>query len=172
MNKEQIKNLITKIKGYYPKFNLNSLSMNEWYKELAKYDEYDVLNSLENYVNRGSEYYPKLNQLTYHLKTIEQKQSNDLNNMYVDCDLCHKTVKYSDYDKHRRHCLALRALVTEINKDIDRQISDAKVHGEELILSYESVDNPSLIACTTEELEEMYQKYVPFQNQKEFKIKS
>ena len=116
MNKEQIKNLITKIKGYYPKFNLNSLSMNEWYKELAKYDEYDVLNSLENYVNRGSDFYPKLNQLTYHLKTIEEKKQNDLSNMLVDCPLCKKTINYMNFNKHYNKCLLIRSIIISENK--------------------------------------------------------
>lgn len=117
MNKEQIKNLITKIKGYYPKFNLNSLSMNEWYKELAKYDEYDVLNSLENYVNRGSDFYPKLNQLTYHLKTIEEKQQTDLNNLVVDCPLCKKTINYLNFNKHYDKCLLIRCLIKDFEEE-------------------------------------------------------
>lgn len=117
MNKDQIKNLMNKIRSYYPIFKLNDMQMKEWQKELEKYDEYDVLNALENYVNRGAEFSPKLNQLIFHLKTKEEKERSDLNKILIDCPLCKKTFKYTDFNRHYDKCLLIKCIINVEKKD-------------------------------------------------------
>lgn len=113
MTKQEVKDLITKIKVYYPQFNLDSEeAMNEWLTRLSPYDNQDVLRKLEEHLSgEKADNPPKLHFITKYLKTTEEKERMG-NDYIIRCNLCGREMYLSDYDKdHYEKCLTIKTLI-------------------------------------------------------------
>ena len=145
MTKQEVKDLINKIKVYYPLFNLDTEeAMNEWLTRLSPYDNQDVLRKLEEHLSgERADNPPKLHFITKYLKTIEEKERMG-NDYLIRCNLCNKEMYLSEYDSdHYEKCLTIKTLIPilkERGEDVDYE-------------TLESYDNTTL--------EKVLLKYMP-----------
>ena len=94
MQENEVRQIMSIIKSNYQNFSVNEDVINEWCRRLSSYSYEDIRNQLDNYLDYGEEP-PRINQLTYGVKTLEQKQ-NEFNG-YVYCSKCGK--RYNDFKK-------------------------------------------------------------------------
>ena len=145
MTKQEVKDLINKIKVYYPLFNLDTEeAMNEWLTRLSPYDNKDVLRKLEEHLSgERADNPPKLHFITKYLKTIEEKEKMG-NDYLIRCNLCDREMYLSEYDSnHYEKCLTIKTLIPilkEKGEDVDYE-------------TLESYDNTTL--------EKVLLKYMP-----------
>ena len=144
MTKEETKELVKKIKVYYPFFKLEKEGLDEWYGRLKPYDYQDVLDKVEEHL-RGdkAEEPPKLHYITKFLKTPEEKKRYT-GDFIIDCNLCGKTMTLEEYDKeHYKKCLLIKSLIPIL-----------KARGED-------VDYNKLDEYNYETLDRVWDKYNP-----------
>lgn len=124
MTKQEVKDLINKIKIYYPLFNLDTEeAMNEWLTRLSPFDNKDVLRKLEEHLSgERADNPPKLHFITKYLKTIEEKERMG-NDYIIYCNLCGREMYLSDYNnEHYEKCLTIKTLLPilqERGEDVD-----------------------------------------------------
>ena len=124
MTKQEVKDLINKIKIYYPLFNLDSEeAMDEWLTRLSPFDNKDVLRKLEEHLSgERADNPPKLHFITKYLKTSEEKEKMG-NDSIIYCNLCGREMYLSDYNnEHYEKCLTIKTLLPilqERGEDVD-----------------------------------------------------
>lgn len=144
MQKHEVINFMKKIKAYYQSFSMEDYVVNEWFDRLKNYDIEDVYAKLDQHLNgECKEQIPKLHYITRFLKTPEEKKQSD-NDFIVDCNLCYKPIKYSNYNNHYNKCLSIKFLMKQINKN------DSNVSYEELEDLYDN---------SRDTYEKVYEKY-------------
>lgn len=108
MTEKQTEQLLKSIKSLFPRFRLDEDVMNEWSKRLKGYDYNEVLEQLDIYVASRDDEPPTFGILTHPLKTLSQKESANVQGLYV-CSLCDKKFKsMEEADKCYERDLDLR----------------------------------------------------------------
>lgn len=144
MTKEETKEVVKKIKVYYPYFKLEKEGLDEWHRRLKPYDYQDVLDKVEEHLKGDkAEEPPKLHFITKFLKTPEEKKRYT-GDFIINCNLCGKEMTLSEYDnEHYGKCLLIKSLLPIL-----------KAKGEDV--SYEILDEYDY-----ETLDKVWDKYQP-----------
>ena len=124
MTKQEVINFLKKIKANYQSFSMEDYVINEWYDRLKPYDIDDVYLKLDQHLKgeRCSEI-PKIHYITKFLKEPSEK-SKSLDNCFVDCNLCHRTMTLKQYDDHYGKCLSIRYLMRKIGNVSYEELED------------------------------------------------
>ena len=77
MKKNEIKIITDRIRANYPNTNFSVGIMDEWVTTLEQYDYEDVSRELDEFLKANYTFAPRLNELTYHLKTIQEKEKDN-----------------------------------------------------------------------------------------------
>lgn len=109
MKKNEVKLIIDRIKANYPNSNFSLGIISEWEKVLANYDYSDISEELNDFLKANYTFAPRLNELTYHLKTIQEKEKDYT--YYVRCNLCGREFKLDELDKHQEKCILVHGIV-------------------------------------------------------------
>lgn len=159
MKKNNVVEILQRIKSNYQDFVVDDYKKNEWYRELKDYDFEDVMKKVEEHM-RSEEYGkfpPKLYFLTKYLQTTAQKNSKT--NFLLECSICGKYVPEKEYDEHYGRCMDIsyidHILKTYFNKKVTKESWQ-----ENLNLSQEQFDVKYM-----EFLDRVYNK-VPKEEQK------
>ena len=124
MTKQEVVNFLKKIKANYQSFSMEDYVINEWYDRLKPYDIDDVYLKLDQHLKgeRCSEI-PKIHYITKFLKEPSEK-SKSLDNCFVDCNLCHRTMTLKQYDDHYGKCLSICYLKRKIGNVTYEELED------------------------------------------------
>ena len=109
MKKNEIKIIIDRIKANYPNSNFSIGVLEEWELVLSNYDYEDIANELDDFLKANYTFAPRLNELTHHLKTTQEKEKDYT--YYVRCNLCGREYKLEDLDKHQEKCILVHGIV-------------------------------------------------------------
>lgn len=109
MKRNEIKIIIDKIRANYPNTNFSAGIIDEWVNTLEQYDYEDVSRELDDFLKANYTFAPRLNELTYHLKTIQEKEKDYI--YYVRCNLCGREFKLDELDKHQEKCILVHGIV-------------------------------------------------------------
>ena len=117
MTKAEVTDFLEKIKVNYNEFPIKEdYIFREWYKALKDYDAYDVYLKLEEHLSGDyKNNLPKPNFIIKYLKKSDEKLKPAIDYV-IDCNLCGKTVKLSDYSKHYEKCSSIKYLVKIMNE--------------------------------------------------------
>ena len=124
MTKQEVVNFLKKIKANYQGFSMEDYVINEWYDRLKPYDIDDVYLKLDQHLKgeRCSEI-PKIHYITKYLKEPSEK-SKSVDNLLVDCNLCHRTMTLKQYDDHYGKCLSICYLKRKIGNVTYEELED------------------------------------------------
>ena len=126
MTKEEVKELMKRIKSHYSTFTTDDFKFNEWFKELQNFDGKEVHKKLESHLNSPdfSEQEPKLYFLTRYLKPLNKNETS--NNYYLFCPICNECVRGENFDTHYGRCNSTRYIIKQtkkyLNKDLNRDV--------------------------------------------------
>ena len=125
MELKDVKLILNRIKVNYPNFVNDDYTRSEWYRELKDYSLEDVMEKLEQHF-RSEQYgnqIPKVYFLTKYLK--KEKDKDKIENVFVGCQICGKSIELKEYDKHYDRCSSIdylnRQSVKYFNKEIDKE---------------------------------------------------
>ena len=143
MEKKETINFMQRIKSHYQEFVIDDFKIEEWHKELKKYDYEDVNKKLEEHLSSETfgEQIPKLYFLTKYLIPTEDK--GKIRHYTVVCQLCGKEVADTEFDDHFIRCSAAQAIVRDLRKYFNL-----------------TVDYQQLMSMSSQRFEEVYVKYL------------
>lgn len=111
MNRLEVTKLLNRIKAHWNYFNVAEYVVDEWLRLLRPYDSYDVNVKLDNYIEDSEkDKPPTAKYMSSYLLTPEQKE-NSKKGILVDCNLCHRTMSFRQYESHYGRCLTITSLV-------------------------------------------------------------
>ena len=126
MKKNEVNEILKRIKSNYQDFIVDDYKTNEWNKELKDYDFEDVMKKVEEHM-RSEDYGsfpPKLYFLTKYLQTTSEK--NTKTNYLLQCTICGEYIPESEYDEHYDRCMDVDYIVRirkkYFNKDITKEM--------------------------------------------------
>lgn len=144
MKKNEVNQLVNKIKGYYnSQFFVDDYVLDAWYETMQQYELEDALEHLTTYLKENPDYAPKPHTFTKGLLTREEKEMIKNSKYTVECNLCHRWMSIQQYEDHYGRCL-----------DIQYLVSVAKQKGEEF-------DREDLENCTPQIIDKLLNKYPP-----------
>ena len=123
MTKQDVLDLMHKIKANYQEFAIEDYVINEWYERLKPFELDDVLARLEHHLN--GEYQKKLPRLNYFingLKTPEEKAKTSI--VKIRCSHCNKVIELDELDNHtaRHNSIAyIKSREKILNKSFNEQ---------------------------------------------------
>lgn len=134
MTIQETSQLMERIKQHYQEFIIDDYKIDEWFKELSKYDYSEVNNRLDQHL-RSEQYgqnIPKLFFLTKNLLTLEQKESHS--EYIVICSICRQRMKFQEYEKHFSRCSSIEFLeqqakkyeLNNFNKDVFKKMAQVE----------------------------------------------
>lgn len=114
MERKETIEFMQRIKSHYQEFIIDDFKIDEWHKELKKYDYADVNKKLDEHLASETygEYIPKVHFLTKHL--IESKDKGKIRHYVVKCQLCNKDIPDELYDSHFKRCLSSKTIVKDM----------------------------------------------------------
>ena len=113
--------------NYNTNYYDNKPIIEEWYKDLIKYDYEDVNNSLDRYMKYDNSIYPpKRSVILRGLKTREQKDRE--NNLKTICPFCYRTVHMKEFNHHYGRCLDLEFIEKNVKKYLGKDIDYDKYY--------------------------------------------
>lgn len=116
MQKTEVITFMKKIKAYYQTFSMEDYIVSEWQDRLKPYDLEDVYAKLDQHLSGElKDQIPKLHYITKFLKTSEEKLKPSIDYL-VDCNLCHRTMRLSEYDNHYSKCSSINYLLRMLKK--------------------------------------------------------
>ena len=118
MTRTEVVDFMKVIKAYYQNFLVEDYVVDEWYKQLSKYEKDDVYEKFEEHLK--SDYQtqpPKLHYITKYLKTPEEKEKTKQVPYLVACNLCGKYMTLDEYNEHYDKCLAEEIVYREILRE-------------------------------------------------------
>lgn len=116
MQKAEVITFMKKIKAYYQTFSMEDYIVAEWQDRLKPYDLEDVYAKLDQHLNGElKDQIPKLHYITKYLKTSAEKKMPSIDYL-VDCNLCQRTMRLSEYNNHYDKCLSIKCLLTRLKK--------------------------------------------------------
>lgn len=123
MKKNEVAEILKRIKSNYQDFIVDEYKTNEWFKELKDYDFEDVMKKVEEHM-RSEDYGnfpPKLYFLTKYLKTIAQK--NTITNYKLQCTVCGEHIPEVEYNDHYDRCMDVDYIVRIREKYFNKKIT-------------------------------------------------
>lgn len=124
MTRDETKSFMKRIKQHYQEFTIDNYKLEEWHRELKKYDFEDVNKKFEEHLQ--NETYgrdiPKIYFLTKYIKTIEEKEKAKQTIAKTRCFLCGKEMMNSEFDKHFDRCSSVDYFIRKYKQ----------IYGEEL----------------------------------------
>lgn len=116
MTIQETNQLMERIKQHYQEFVIDDYKVEEWFKELSKYDCSEVNNKLEQHLRseQYGQHIPKLYFLTKNLLTLEQKETHSEHIIF--CPLCKQRMKHEQFEKHFDRCSSIEYLETQAKK--------------------------------------------------------
>ena len=120
MKKSETKQLLNKIKAYYPNFYLEDYIVDAWVETLEPYEYEDSLEHFKEYLKNNPNKTPQPHVFIKGMLTPEEKKLAE-KDYIIDCNLCGKTMLYSNFEEHHKKCLLCKALETkakEMKKDL------------------------------------------------------
>ena len=143
MEKQETMNILKRIKSHYQEFALDDFKVNEWHRELQKFDYVDVDLKLDEHLKSEvyGEQIPKLFFLTKHL--IPTNEKGQIKKYVIRCQLCGADVPDAIYDKHFARCNATKNIVLDFKKYLNL-----------------NVDEEQLKKLNDAKFEEVYQNYL------------
>lgn len=125
MIRNEVTELMKRVKSNYPSFIIDDFKINEWLDELKDYDNEDVHKKLEEHM-RNEEYNagpPKVYFLTRYLIKIKDKKT--LDDYKVVCPFCRERISYNNNGEHIDRCRSIDYIDTQCkkyhNKRIDKE---------------------------------------------------
>ena len=122
MRDDEIRELLERIDIHYnTDYSKNKGLINEWKKQLKKYEAKDVFGKLEEYLK--SEFgnnAPKLYYLIKDLKTPDEKYQ--LQNLHTKCNYCGQIINMDEFEHHHARCLEIEYIEKNVKKYLDQQI--------------------------------------------------
>ena len=135
MTREEVKNLLNKIKIYRSYFGFEfadskerkDMFIDEWFNKLAPYDAEDIDKNLEKFLmdeeNIGKN--PDLYQLIK--RTLKSKDKKIKGRIYSRCMFCGKEIDYV-YDKHEKRCRSVKYISRMCSKYLDKKVDEEELY--------------------------------------------
>lgn len=118
MTKSEVVDFMKVIKAYYQNFLVEDYVVDEWYKQLSKYEKDDVYEKFEEHLKGDYQTQPpKLHYLTKYLKTPEEKEKSKQVPYLVACNLCGNFMSLDEYNEHYDKCLTEEIVYREILRE-------------------------------------------------------
>lgn len=125
MTKTEVNKLLNKIKGYYnSQFFIDEYVIDAWYESMKDYDLEDAEKHLKDYLKENPDIAPKPHTFKRGLYTHEEKETMKNAKYTVECNLCHRWMPFSEYERHYDRCLDIQYLVSVAKskgKDLSRE---------------------------------------------------
>lgn len=118
MREDEVYKLLSKVRIYYQNMSKSDDVNDLWFEVLKNYDTSDVIEGLDRYLDdeKNRARIPIPQDLIVGLKTIDQKEKLK-NDILIDCNLCHKTMRLSEYNNtHFKKCLLIKTLIPILQK--------------------------------------------------------
>lgn len=127
MTREEVTNIVDKVKVYRQSFLVSDSVYREWSRILAPYDYADVSKKLDEYFQDGDNFgrYPDPYYLTRYLRTIDEKKATP--NVSAICPICKKQMNPIDYRKHYDRCSSANYLSVQSKKHFGKTLSHQKL---------------------------------------------
>ncbi len=127
MTREEGKKIVDKVQVFRQSFLITQTVYQEWFRVLEPYDYYDVEKKLDDYFRDSDNFgkYPDVYYLTKYLKTEEEKKI--LSVPHVSCQICKKSVKYEDYQRHYDRCSSVDYVVEMSKRYLDKTFNKDKL---------------------------------------------
>jgi hypothetical protein len=145
MIEEQTKKLLKRIKANYPSFrNDNEDVIKEWHTRLKNYLYEDIDYSLDRYLEADNQEAPRVNSITYGIKTIKEQNQEIVGIFY--CSSCHK---------------GFQSLI-EANECYERDRTIAYITKMCKLFGINADDyfKPQLKTCSTNEIDKHYNEFI------------
>ena len=143
MQKLEVIEFMKKIKAYYQTFSMEDYVVREWQEKLKPYDATDVYQKLEQHLNGElKDQIPKLHYIIRYLRTSAEKLRPAVD-YQIDCNLCGRTMRLSQYERHYDKCSSICYLLDILRKQ-DR-----------------SIDYQYLANISQEKFNQIYERYKP-----------
>lgn len=111
MTKSEVNEFLKNIKAYYNDFFYDSNTVKVWCEELDKFSKEDLYVRLREHLRgENRERIPLVQNLTRGLLTPDEKQKKEAEDYTVECNLCHRWMKNSEYEKHYDECMEINRL--------------------------------------------------------------
>lgn len=116
MERKETIEFMQRIKSHYQEFIIDDFKIDEWHKELKRYDYEDINKKFEEHLKSEvyGEQIPKLYFLTKYLTPTEDK--NKKVNYDITCRLCGLNIPADKYDEHYDRCCGANVIVSDIKK--------------------------------------------------------
>lgn len=112
MNRVEVTKLLNRIKANWNYFNVAEYVVDEWLRLLKPYDNYDVNLKLDNYIKNDEKDQPPTAKYMASYLLTPQEKANKTTDILIDCNLCHKTMRLSEYNNtHFKKCLLIKTLI-------------------------------------------------------------
>lgn len=125
MEKKETINFMQRIKSHYQEFVIDDFRIDEWHKELKKFDAEDVNAKFDEHLKNEfyGEQIPKLHFLTRRL--IPSADKGKIKHYTVVCQICGQAVFDTKYEKHYSRCSSASTIVRDLkqyfNLDVDKK---------------------------------------------------
>ena len=114
MEKNDVKDILKKIKSNYNEFVINDYTTNEWYQELKDYDFEDVVAKINEHIRSEQDRPPRVYVLTKNLIKIADKNKQE--EYVINCPLCGRVLKPEEYDVHYDRCLSVQYILRQYRR--------------------------------------------------------
>ena len=111
MTRTEVNEYLKTIKAYYPDFFYDDNTFSVWSEELEKYSKEDLEERLREHLRgENRDKTPLVQNLVRGLLTPSEKLEQKEHDFTIECNLCHKWMKESEYEKHYDECLEINRL--------------------------------------------------------------
>ncbi len=123
MTKQEVDNLLEKVRAYRQTFLITKTVIEEWRRILEPYDCEDVNKKLDDFFRDSENFgrYPDVYYITKYLKKHDEKLKAGIN--YVRCQICQQTVELMDYNEHYDRCNSVEYLYKMAEKHYGKQLN-------------------------------------------------
>lgn len=127
MERQDVKNILSKIKAFRQSFDVTNSLMDEWVKVLAPYRYEDVNKKLDDYFKETNNFgqYPDAYYLTRYLRTEEELENKQ--DIYARCSICNKPIIYYDLHNHYERCSSIDYIKRCGEKYLHRKFDEEKL---------------------------------------------
>ena len=111
MTRSEVNEYLKTIKAYYNDFFYDENTVKVWGEELEKYSKEDVEERLREHLrSENRDKTPLVQNLVRGLLTPTEKLEKKDHDFTIECNLCHRWMKESEYEKHYDECLEINRL--------------------------------------------------------------
>lgn len=146
MSAEEVYELLERVRVYYQNMSRADTVYEIWYNVLKNYSYQEVCEGLEKYVSfkENRKRIPTPYDLIDDISSIKQK-AEATNDFVIDCNLCHKNMTLSEYNRHYSKCSSISYLLLIFKK------------------ANKNVTRTELESLSDEDFEKVYEKYKQYE---------